>query len=134
MENHPTEEEYLALCLIMLAPGSTSSASQRRHSTPPPSSSSGGHKRCHYDGGSNDGGSSSVTSSEGVGSTNSHRGFDLNLPAALPQFCPRFAAEEEVESPHPAKKPVFYCRLNPCLSVYITRLADYGHNLGISGN
>ncbi|GMP80895.1 hypothetical protein CsSME_00035823 [Camellia sinensis var. sinensis] len=174
MENPPTEEEYLALCLIMLARGGpTSSASQRRHSTPPPSSSSsesklvykcsvcdkafasyqalgghkashrklagsddqstststgtttvtsggrthecsichkcfptgqalGGHKRCHYDGGS-----SGVTSSEGVGSTNSHRGFDLNLPAALPQFCPRFAGEEEVESPHPAKKPRF---------------------------
>ncbi|KAF5942819.1 hypothetical protein HYC85_020461 [Camellia sinensis] len=187
MENPPTEEEYLALCLIMLARGGpTSSASQRRQSTPPPSSSSsesklvykcsvcdkafasyqalgghkashrklagsddqstststgtttvtsggrthecsichkcfptgqalGGHKRCHYDGGS-----SGVTSSEGVGSTNSHRGFDLNLPAALPQFCPRFAGEEEVESPHPAKKRRFLLSAKSQVSLSIS--------------
>ncbi|KAL2498154.1 Zinc finger protein ZAT10 [Abeliophyllum distichum] len=68
----------------------------------------GGHKRRHYEGGaaSNSGGvaSSAVTSSEGVGSTLSHRNFDLNLPA-LPEFWPGFSSgEEEVESPHPAKK------------------------------
>ncbi|XP_073154149.1 zinc finger protein ZAT10-like [Henckelia pumila] len=64
----------------------------------------GGHKRRHYEG--NVGaGNSAVTSSEGVGSTVSHRDFDLNLPA-LPNFWPGFGAgvEEEVESPHPAKK------------------------------
>ncbi|KAK4412033.1 Zinc finger protein ZAT10 [Sesamum alatum] len=73
----------------------------------------GGHKRRHYEGGApgnNNGGgtgSSAVTSSEGVGSTvSTHREFDLNLPA-LPDFWPGFggaAVEDEVESPHPAKK------------------------------
>ncbi|KAK6139013.1 hypothetical protein DH2020_027244 [Rehmannia glutinosa] len=58
----------------------------------------GGHKRCHYEGASN----SAVTSSEGVGSTVSHRGFDLNLPDFWPGF-----VEDEVESPHPAKKSRF---------------------------
>ncbi|CAI9115946.1 OLC1v1016964C1 [Oldenlandia corymbosa var. corymbosa] len=70
----------------------------------------GGHKRCHYEGtiggGGNAhaaGGSSGVTSSEGVGSTttNSHRDFDLNLPA-LPEFWT--GGDDEVESPHPAKR------------------------------
>lgn len=72
----------------------------------------GGHKRRHYEGGnvriaaarSN---SVGVASSDCVGSTNSsHRDFDLNLPA-LPEFSPVFGgrfAEDEVESPHPAKK------------------------------
>ncbi|KAK4434366.1 Zinc finger protein ZAT6 [Sesamum alatum] len=71
----------------------------------------GGHKRCHYEGGapSSKGagaaGSSVATSSEGVGSTVTHRDFDLNLPA-LPEFLPGFVSgvEDEVESPHPAKK------------------------------
>lgn len=63
----------------------------------------GGHKRRHYEGVIGGGrASSGVTSSEGVGSTNSQRGFDLNLPA-LPEFLPGFA-DDEVESPHPAKK------------------------------
>ncbi|KAJ0614453.1 putative transcription factor C2H2 family [Helianthus annuus] len=63
----------------------------------------GGHKRRHYEGVIGGGrASSGVTSSEGVGSTNSQRGFDLNLPA-MPEFLPGFA-DEEVESPHPAKK------------------------------
>ncbi|PIN20746.1 hypothetical protein CDL12_06563 [Handroanthus impetiginosus] len=69
----------------------------------------GGHKRCHYDGGAPSGngagaGSSALTSSEGVGSTVTHRDFDLNLPA-LPGF--GFGVEDEVESPHPAKKSRF---------------------------
>ncbi|KAL2505828.1 Zinc finger protein ZAT10 [Abeliophyllum distichum] len=69
----------------------------------------GGHKRCHYEGGapSNNGGagsSSIVMSSEGVGSTVTHRDFDLNKPA-LQEFWPGFVSgEDEVESPHPAKK------------------------------
>ncbi|KAL3514385.1 hypothetical protein ACH5RR_027102 [Cinchona calisaya] len=67
----------------------------------------GGHKRCHYEGtiGGGSGGNSGVTSSEGVGSTNTHsnRGFDLNLPA-LPEF---WSGEDEVESPHPAKRSRF---------------------------
>ncbi|PSS17298.1 Zinc finger protein [Actinidia chinensis var. chinensis] len=180
IETPPTEEEYLALCLIMLARGGTASTSapsavHRRHSAPPPPQSEvklvykcnvcdkafgsyqalgghkashrkhacaddqsaassavttatavsggerthecsichkcfptgqalGGHKRCHYEGGASGKGSSAVTSSEGVGSTSSHRDFDLNLPA-LPDFWPRFGGDEEVESPHPAKKP-----------------------------
>ncbi|XP_024979085.1 zinc finger protein ZAT6-like [Cynara cardunculus var. scolymus] len=64
----------------------------------------GGHKRRHYEGviGGGRATSSGVTSSEGVGSTNSQRAFDLNLPA-MPEFLPGFA-DDEVESPHPAKK------------------------------
>lgn len=63
----------------------------------------GGHKRRHYEGGAPS--STAVTSSSGAGSTVSHRGFDLNLPA-LPEFWPGFGSgvEDEVESPHPSKK------------------------------
>ncbi|KAG6434741.1 hypothetical protein SASPL_106383 [Salvia splendens] len=69
----------------------------------------GGHKRCHYEGGAPTAAGSSVVSSlEGVGSTVSHRDFDLNLPA-YPEFWQRFGSEDEVESPHPAKK----ARLSP---------------------
>ncbi|GAB2293840.1 ZINC FINGER protein [Dionaea muscipula] len=94
----------------------------------------GGHKRCHYEGiinghvrsgggGGSRSTSSAVTTSEGVGSTASHREFDLNLPAT-PELFPaggfgatavelisrqrksRFYGDEaEVESPHPSKKP-----------------------------
>ncbi|WMV16639.1 hypothetical protein MTR67_010024 [Solanum verrucosum] len=35
-----------------------------------------------------------VTTSEGVGSTISHRDFDLNIPA-LPKFCPGFGSGED---------------------------------------
>lgn len=68
----------------------------------------GGHKRRHYEGGITSNGvgaaSSAMTSSECVQSTVTHRDFDLNLPA-LPQFWPGFGSgEDEVESPHPAKK------------------------------
>lgn len=66
----------------------------------------GGHKRRHYDGGKNATSSSGVTTSEGVGSTNSHhRGFDLNVPA-MPEMWSAFR-DEEVESPHPTKKSRF---------------------------
>ncbi|KAK1276620.1 Zinc finger protein ZAT10 [Acorus gramineus] len=54
----------------------------------------GGHKRRHYDGGVG------VSSSE-TGSSSVLRNFDLNLPAPMER---RFV-EEEVESPHPMKKP-----------------------------
>ncbi|XAR61958.1 hypothetical protein NMG60_11016518 [Bertholletia excelsa] len=188
MENPSTEEEYLALCLIMLARGGASAVAPRSNSPPTPpqqtstsseskllykcsvcdkafssyqalgghkashrklasgagddqSTSStgtaaaasvggsgrthecsichkcfptgqalGGHKRCHYEGNLGGSGSSyaaaggsagGITSSEGVGSTTSHRDFDLNLPA-LPGI-----ADDEVESPHPTKKPRF---------------------------
>lgn len=70
----------------------------------------GGHKRRHYEGGAPSSnaagaGSSVVTSSDGAGSTVTHRDFDLNLPA-LPEFWPGFGSriEDEVESPHPSKK------------------------------
>lgn len=80
----------------------------------------GGHKRCHYEGTVKSGGGattvsgggSGITASEGVGSTMSHGGqreFDLNLPA-LPEFpgvdlLKVRSQDEEVESPHPLKKP-----------------------------
>ncbi|GLT65199.1 hypothetical protein SLA2020_376430 [Shorea laevis] len=81
------------------------------HKSFPTGQALGGHKRCHYDGRA---GNSGTTSSEGMGSTTtsntnsntntaSHlslRDFDLNLPAAT-HF------EEEVQSPHPIKKPRF---------------------------
>ncbi|XP_047960380.1 zinc finger protein ZAT10-like [Salvia hispanica] len=173
--DHPTEEEYLALCLIMLARGGAASstaapppkslppppppavykcsvcnkafgsyqalgghkASHRKlssggggdeHSTTtssavtttsgagaggrvhecsichkgfPTGQALGGHKRRHYDGGA---AAAAASWSEGVGSTVSHRDFDLNLPAFPDQFWRRFGGEDEVESPHPAKK------------------------------
>lgn len=204
-ENPTTEEEYLALCLIMLARGggdaattsttattstsepptpklsykcsvcnkafpsyqalgghkashrksaaesatattaaanennshhtSTSSTSGRTHEcsichkTFPTGQALGGHKRCHYEGGNSANtntntntnsnntvaaaASSGVTFSEGGGSTQSHRDFDLNLPA-LPAFWTdkkistnihQLLVEQEVESPLPTKKP-----------------------------
>lgn len=77
------------------------------HKTFPTGQALGGHKRCHYDGGS--GINSGVTSSDGGGSSLSHRGFDLNLPA-LPEFLEvgrksQLSGEQEVESPLPLKKP-----------------------------
>ncbi|KAG6652591.1 hypothetical protein CIPAW_05G016600 [Carya illinoinensis] len=181
IENPPTEEEYLALCLIMLARGGTNPTkseiiTQQKRSLPEPptlnlsykctvcnkafpsyqalgghkashrkssfeaanvdtnnnhpstSSSSaagtsgkthecsichktfptgqalGGHKRCHYDGGN-----SHSNTSGGSSLSQSHRGFDLNLPA-FPDFWPerkrsQLSAEQEVESPLPTKKP-----------------------------
>ncbi|GAA0160919.1 C2H2 zinc finger transcription factor [Lithospermum erythrorhizon] len=68
----------------------------------------GGHKRCHYEGpiGNNSTSNrSGVTTSEGVGSTNSHRDFDLNIPAFPGSFRGFANGNDEVESPHPAKKP-----------------------------
>jgi len=170
VENPSTEEEYLALCLIMLARSGSETASQsstqpptlklsykctvcnkafpsyqalgghkashrksssenaatensnnpstssgaasgRTHETFPTGQALGGHKRCHYDGG-NSNTNSSVTFSEGGGSSHSqsHRGFDLNLPA-LPEFLSDkkihrlSVVEQEVESPLPTKKP-----------------------------
>ncbi|PWA50295.1 Zinc finger protein [Artemisia annua] len=76
------------------------------HRSFPTGQALGGHKRRHYEGVIGGGkAGSGVTSSEGVGSTNSQRGFDLNLPA-MPEFISVNSgfAEEEVESPHPAKK------------------------------
>jgi len=179
METPQTEEEYLALCLIMLARGVTGAVESQisRSVTPPPpppppesdlklvykcsvcdkafgsyqalgghkashrkhagadesttttsaattaalanaggrthecsichkcfptGQALGGHKRRHYDGGNAGGISGGVTSSEGAGSTISHRGFDLNLPA-LPEFWTGYG-DDEVESPHPGKK------------------------------
>ncbi|KAL0559760.1 hypothetical protein IC582_000127 [Cucumis melo] len=92
----------------------------------------GGHKRRHYDGGSGNNTNSSpaaaaAAGSDGNGSTltqTHHRNFDLNIPA-LPDLWPGFTAgnrqkksqsqsqsyqiqdstDQEVESPHPLKKP-----------------------------
>ncbi|KAE8656124.1 Zinc finger protein ZAT10 [Hibiscus syriacus] len=80
----------------------------------------GGHKRRHYEGGAVKSGSG-VTTSEGVGSTStntvshgSQRGFDLNLPA-FPEFSPvnffGSGGDDEVESPHPTKKPCLLIRM-----------------------
>ncbi|KAK4374354.1 hypothetical protein RND71_005031 [Anisodus tanguticus] len=70
------------------------------HKTFPTGQALGGHKRRHYEGKV----TSSSLSSDALGSTSSQRGFDLNIPA-LPELWPRFVSgEDEVESPHPAKK------------------------------
>ncbi|KAJ7958245.1 Zinc finger protein [Quillaja saponaria] len=85
------------------------------HKSFPTGQALGGHKRRHYEGsigghGQGAAGSSAVTSSEGVGSTHTishiHRDFDLNLPA-FPDLSPKFliSGDDEVESPHPLKKP-----------------------------
>lgn len=95
------------------------------HKTFPTGQALGGHKRCHYEGGNNNtnnkSGSVSVSgvtlSDGGAALSQSHRvdfDFDLNLPA-LPEFCGEnkdgirlsqiYAADQEVESPLPTKKP-----------------------------
>jgi hypothetical protein len=91
------------------------------HKSFPTGQALGGHKRCHYEGGSGSAGNSGVTTSEGVGSTHTHtttttntnnnlhrRDFDLNLPA-FPEFPSNIfvSGEDEVESPHPTKRPRF---------------------------
>ncbi|XP_030537987.2 zinc finger protein ZAT10-like [Rhodamnia argentea] len=83
------------------------------HKSFPTGQALGGHKRCHYEGGASASANSGITTSEGVGSVpslgyNSHRNFDLNVPA-LPEFPAGFlvSGEDEVESPHPSKKPRF---------------------------
>ncbi|GKA49044.1 zinc finger protein ZAT10-like protein [Tanacetum coccineum] len=106
--NHVAETEHSVPSTTITT---TSSASGRSHECSichrsfATGQALGGHKRRHYEGVIGGGkAASGVTSSEGVGSTNSQRGFDLdlNLPA-MPEFISGFA-EEEVESPHPAKK------------------------------
>ncbi|KAI3491369.1 hypothetical protein L1887_44296 [Cichorium endivia] len=71
----------------------------------------GGHKRCHYEGGGHV--STGVTSS----SYHSQRGFDLNLPA-LPENTFSGFADEEVESPHPAKRSRLFAPAKPQMAVY----------------
>ncbi|XP_073146828.1 zinc finger protein ZAT10-like [Henckelia pumila] len=63
----------------------------------------GGHMRRHYEG--SDGGGSSGNNRDGATAI-SHWGFDLNLPA-VPESWPGLGSpfEEEVESPHPVKRP-----------------------------
>lgn len=97
------------------------------HKSFPTGQALGGHKRCHYDGAaakSSGSAMTTATSSEGgLGSSSltlTQRDFDLNLPA-LPDFLPadffkfkgrrnqaltgRDDDDQEVESPHPLKKP-----------------------------
>ncbi|MFS7972894.1 putative transcription factor C2H2 family [Helianthus anomalus] len=71
----------------------------------------GGHKRCHYEGTIGGGHvSTGVTSSNHSHShthTHTQRGFDLNLPALSDNMFSGFA-DEEVESPHQAKRSRFF--------------------------
>ncbi|MBA0642007.1 hypothetical protein Goklo_026476 [Gossypium klotzschianum] len=120
----PTEEEYLALCLIMLArggaPRTTSTTLTHQKLGTYKCSALGGHKRRHYEGGAANTGS---ITSEGVSSTSTnttHRDFDLNIPA-LPAFSPAnlfvSGGDEEVESPHPSKKPCHLMQRPPKIEV-----------------
>ncbi|XP_068313398.1 zinc finger protein ZAT10-like [Pyrus communis] len=97
------------------------------HKSFPTGQALGGHKRCHYDGGAagSTATTSAITSSEGVGSTShavSHghprETFDLNLPA-LPDFSRDFfvSGEDEVESPHPTKKPRLLLMVKPKMEI-----------------
>lgn len=73
----------------------------------------GGHKRCHYEGTVGGGHvSPGVTSS-----SHSQRGFDLNLPT-LPENSFSEYADEEVESPHPAKKSRLSTQAKLQMAVY----------------
>ncbi|KZV56215.1 hypothetical protein F511_13819 [Dorcoceras hygrometricum] len=105
-DEHSTTSNSAATTSTMSATGPSGKTHECSicHKRFPTGQALGGHKRRHYEGNAG-AGNSAVTSSEGVGSTVTHRDFDLNLPA-LPNFWPGFstAIEEEVESPHPAKK------------------------------
>uniref|UniRef100_A0A7N0TQ39 C2H2-type domain-containing protein n=1 Tax=Kalanchoe fedtschenkoi TaxID=63787 RepID=A0A7N0TQ39_KALFE len=119
--------ETAAATAVMTAAGGGATGGGRVHECGichkqfPTGQALGGHKRRHYEGtlgkqshqshnhktAASSSGVTTATTSDGAGSSLSHRGFDLNIPA-LPDLWPvsRFAAvEEEVESPHPAKKP-----------------------------
>ncbi|XP_039023998.1 zinc finger protein ZAT10-like isoform X2 [Hibiscus syriacus] len=95
------------------------------HKSFPTGQALGGHKRCHYEGGAGNS-ASGVTISEGVGSTNTMNRisqrveFDLNLPA-LPEFSPAnffvSGADDELESPHRAKKPRVLVQMPPKIEV-----------------
>ncbi|KNA13553.1 hypothetical protein SOVF_115610 [Spinacia oleracea] len=77
----------------------------------------GGHKRCHYEGGINNKSISAATASDGAAATStvthSRIEFDLNLPAFPDNLTVDFDGvifkhacfDQEVESPHPSKKP-----------------------------
>ncbi|KAK8552025.1 hypothetical protein V6N13_120456 [Hibiscus sabdariffa] len=98
------------------------------HKSFPTGQALGGHKRCHYEGGAGNSAtaSGSGVTSEGVGSTNTMNHisqrveFDLNLPAK-PEFSPAnffvSSADDEVESPHPAKKPCGLMQIPPNIEV-----------------
>ncbi|GMH16422.1 hypothetical protein Nepgr_018263 [Nepenthes gracilis] len=104
------------------------------HKAFPTGQALGGHKRCHYEGGGGGGGAANnkieakATSSSDAGQTASsithsqggHRDFDLNLPS-FPESSPAWVVDfdlksqpsgldQEVESPHPSKKPRLFGR------------------------
>ncbi|XP_050265104.1 zinc finger protein ZAT10-like [Quercus robur] len=115
-DDHSSSSTTSATATTATATATVSNSSGRSHECSichksfPTGQALGGHKRCHYEGGNGSHSHSGVTTSEGVGSTqtNTHkRDFDLNLPA-LPEISPKFVfGEDEVESPLPTKKPRF---------------------------
>ncbi|XP_042517060.1 zinc finger protein ZAT10-like [Macadamia integrifolia] len=114
-EDHSSSSSASTTTSSTTSPANSTPASSGRthecsvcHKTFPTGQALGGHKRCHYSG-------PTTSSSDGpASSSQSQRGFDLNLPA-FPESFPGFApfggrkfqnfGDEEVESPHPLKKP-----------------------------
>ncbi|KAK1422196.1 hypothetical protein QVD17_25152 [Tagetes erecta] len=76
----------------------------------------GGHKRCHYEGTLGAGGGHASTGAGSSLSSQGQRGFDLNLPALPENIFSGKSDDDEVESPHPAKRS----RMFPPVKIQVT--------------
>ncbi|GFY94996.1 6 [Actinidia rufa] len=100
------EDRSSASAVTVLNPSGRAHECSICHKSFPTGQALGGHKRRHYEGGNGGSAASSsgVTSSEGGASSQSHRDFDLNLPA-IPEFrLPLRASTVEGKVNFPANK------------------------------